>query len=117
LGFSLFFAFYFSVTLIVHIITSSSFFLYGSLAEIIGVDVKTSFGDFEVLEPLLSKFEVLEPAFEMQNYCLGLLSDAQDGKNQIQSSIDNFVVSDLAKNVFRELGRSVREQCCKVGRS
>ena len=81
------------------------------------MDVKTNFGDFEVLEPLLSKFEVLEPAFEMQNYCLGLLSDAQDGKNQIQSSIDNFFVSDLAKNVFRELGRSVREQCCKVGRS
>ena len=38
------------------------------------------------------------------------LSDAQDGKSQIWSSIDDFVLSDLAKNVFRESVRSVREQ-------
>jgi len=55
-------------------------------------------------------------ALEMQNFCLVWISQKFKVSlmhKMVKVKFDNFVAPDLAKNVFWELGRTVREQFAK----
>lgn len=57
-----------------------------------------------------------DSALEMQNFCLVWISQKFKVSlmhKMVKVKFDNFVVPDLAKNVFWELGRTVRGQFAK----